>query len=113
MPKPVLISRYKFCLKKLLPICQSGTPEKLTVGDAPQQWYAPSLHHGLGHVVFRLFEFLRNDLVDDDTGHADIVVLAENAVQLQFVKGFPETTVGAVERSTNKCFSSGSVPGCN
>ena len=48
----------------------------------------------LAHVVFCLFILIGSHLVDNDTRNADIVMLAENAIQFQFIKRTSQTSIG-------------------
>ena len=44
--------------------------------------------------MFGLFIFLWNNFVDNDTSNPDIIVLAQNSIQLQFVECFSEASIG-------------------
>jgi hypothetical protein len=84
----------KFGPKESFQICQGRTSQKGTIRNASQKRNAPRLHHGLGQVVFGLFVLVGYDFVNNDAGNSNIVVLAQDSIQFEFVKRFSETTIG-------------------
>lgn len=90
----MLFATHKFGAEQSFQIRQGRTSQKGTIGDASQEGNAPRLHHGLGHVVFGLVVLAGDDFVNDNAGNPNIVVLAQDAIQFEFVKSFSETTIG-------------------
>ena len=83
----MLISRQELSIKELLQVCQCRAPEKRSIWDTTQKWNAPSLLQCFGEVVFRLLILVWPDLVDNNTCNTDIVVLTQDTIQLQLIKG--------------------------
>ena len=52
--------------------------------------------------MFGLFVFFGDDFVNNDAGNSNIVVLAQDAIQFEFVKRFSKTTIGTMVDSREK-----------
>jgi len=84
--EPVAVAADEFGVEEALEVGEGRAAEVGFVGHASEEGHVPGVLEGAGHVVFGLFVFFGEDFVDDDAGDGDVVVFAEDAVELEFVE---------------------------
>lgn len=85
--KAVLLSTDELCVEQTFQVCQCRTAEEWLIRHTSEKWYAPSLHHRLGHVFFCLLILFGYNLVDNNTSYANSIVMAKDSVELQLIEG--------------------------